>query len=76
MTNVIPARAAHPKIDSKCDKLPLYISTILSIYDKILKVYNIDSISNLLGKYRKITRSINGDIYMYITHVKITPHLW
>jgi hypothetical protein len=69
-----PGRAAHPKTYSKCDKLPLHITTTISSYNKISKVYNLDSISNLLAKSRKISGRINRDIYIHARDVKITPY--
>jgi hypothetical protein len=59
---------------SKCDKLPHHILTTISIYDKLLKVYNLYGIYKILAKYRKISGSINRDIYIYVPEVKITAY--
>jgi hypothetical protein len=56
---------------TKCDFPQLYISRTISIYDNILKLYNLHTIYNLLAEYRKINRRINRDIYMYVPDVKI-----
>ena len=48
--NVIHGSTEHttkrntPKRDTKCDFSQLYISTTISIYDNILKLYNLDTI--------------------------------
>ena len=78
--NVIHGSTEHtterntPKRHTKCDFSQLHISTTISIYDEILKLYNLDIIYNLLTEHKKITGRINRDIYIYVPHVKITTY--
>ncbi len=44
------------------------------IEDKILKLYNLDTIYNLLTEHTRITGRINRDIYIYVPYMKITTY--
>ena len=44
------------------------------MYNRIPRIYDLYSVSNLLARYRKITRSITRDIPVGVTNTQITLH--